>query len=140
MIMKTLLHTLGTLLFMVLFTSSCENRQKSMPDKQFVADMIIYGVTSSAVIGELARNFYHRLYLHYQDSTARSCLLNVKVLTTKDTIRVPSGGNYHVWARTTDWAPGNWSPPGQFNIWMEGRNSPKPWGTLVDGAGTMPGR
>ena len=23
-------------------------------------------------------------------------------------IQVPSSGTYHVWARTTDWAPGNW--------------------------------
>jgi FAD dependent oxidoreductase len=36
------------------------------------------------------------------------------------TILIPSSGNYHIWARTTDWAPGNWSPPGQFNILMDG--------------------
>ena len=108
--MKTLLQTVSTLLFMALLTSSCENKQKSVPDKQFAADVIIYGGTSSAVIaavqvakmgkkvilvspdkhlgglsssglgwtdtgnkaviGGLARDFYHRLYLHYQDSTA----------------------------------------------------------------------
>lgn len=25
-------------------------------------------------------------------------------------------GDYHVWARTKNWAPGNWAPPGQFSI------------------------
>ena len=43
-------------------------------------------------------------------------------------IKVPSSGSYHIWARTTDWAPGNWSPPGQFNIWMDGQKLPKTMG------------
>ena len=30
------------------------------------------------------------------------------------TIQVPSGGTYHVWARTTDWAPGKWEAPGRY--------------------------
>ena len=41
-----------------------------MPDKQFAADVIIYGGTSSAMIVGLARDFYHQLYRHYQDSAA----------------------------------------------------------------------
>lgn len=89
---------------------SCQNAGKSTPDTRLVADVIIYGGTSSAVIaavqvaqmgkevilvspdkhlggltssglgwtdtgnkaviGGLARNFYHRLYLHYQEETA----------------------------------------------------------------------
>lgn len=97
-------------LFLLLLSSSCENRQNSASDKQFSADVIIYGgnsaaviaavqvskmgkevilvspdkhlggLTSSglgwtdtgnkAVIGGLARDFYHRLYLHYQDESA----------------------------------------------------------------------
>ena len=44
-------------------------------------------------------------------------------------IQIPSGGNYHVWARTTDWAPGSWSPPD--GIWMVevafSTASPMPW-------------
>ncbi|RLD69213.1 MAG: hypothetical protein DRI98_10820 [Bacteroidetes bacterium] len=43
-------------------------------------------------------------------------------------IQIPSGGNYHVWARTTDWAPGNWSPPGEFNIWLGEEKLPKSMG------------
>ncbi len=102
-----------TYIFALLFfmlTSSCENRQKSASDKQFSADVIVYGGNSSAVIaavqvakmgkevilvspdkhlggltssglgwtdtgnkaviGGLARDFYHRLYLHYQDENS----------------------------------------------------------------------
>ncbi len=102
-----------TYIFALLFfmlTSSCENRQKSAFDKQFSADVIVYGGNSSAVIaavqvakmgkevilvspdkhlggltssglgwtdtgnkaviGGLARDFYHRLYLHYQDENS----------------------------------------------------------------------
>lgn len=97
-------------LILLMLTSSCENRQKSALDKQFWADVIVYGGNSSAVIaavqvakmgkevilvspdkylggltssglgwtdtgnkaviGGLARDFYHRLYLHYQDEDA----------------------------------------------------------------------
>jgi len=39
-----------------------------------------------------------------------------------------SSGSYHVWARTTDWAPGNWSPPGEFNIWLGEEKLPKSMG------------
>jgi len=43
-------------------------------------------------------------------------------------IDVPSSGSYHVWARTTDWAPGDWSPPGEFNIWFGEEKLPKSMG------------
>ncbi len=39
------------------------------------------------------------------------------------TVEFPSAGTYHVWARTTDWAPGHWDPPGRFNGWRKaGKN------------------
>jgi len=44
------------------------------------------------------------------------------------TVEIPASGSYHVWARTTDWAPGSWSPPGQFNIWLGEEQLPKPMG------------
>jgi len=50
------------------------------------------------------------------------------VKNASTTIHMPSGGSYHVWARTTDWAPGNWSPPGQFNIWLGEEQLPKTMG------------
>jgi len=37
-------------LFLVLSFSSCENSQKSASDKQFSADVIVYGGNSAAVI------------------------------------------------------------------------------------------
>jgi hypothetical protein len=46
------------------------------------------------------------------------------------TIQVPSGGTYHVWARTTDWAPGNWKAPGRFNIWVDGKKLEETMGTF----------
>lgn len=44
------------------------------------------------------------------------------------TIELPGSGTYHVWARTRDWVPGNWSPPGQFNIWLDNRQLPETMG------------
>jgi len=107
---KTLLSNCFFVLLLFLLTSSCENRQKLASDKQFSADVIIYGGNSSAVIaavqvvkmgkevilvspdkhlggltssglgwtdtgnkaviGGLSRDFYHRLYLHYQSDSA----------------------------------------------------------------------
>jgi hypothetical protein len=101
---------LSMLVLLLLLSSSCENSQKSASDKQFSADVIVYGGNSAAVtaavqvakmgrkvimvspdkhlggltasglgwtdtgnkavIGGLARDFYHRLYLHYQEDSA----------------------------------------------------------------------
>ena len=108
--LKKLVPNILLVLPLILLTSSCENRQKTGEDKQFSADVIIYGGNSSAVIaavqvakmgkevilvspdkhlgglsssglgwtdtgnkaviGGLARDFYHRLYLHYQEDSA----------------------------------------------------------------------
>jgi len=35
-------------------------------------------------------------------------------------IKLPQSGTYHVWARTKNWVPGNWEPPGQFRINVDG--------------------
>ncbi|MDF1576154.1 MAG: FAD-dependent oxidoreductase [Bacteroidales bacterium] len=107
---KTFLSNSVLVLLLLLLINSCENRQKSAVDKQYSADVIIYGGNSSAVIaavqtakmgrkvilvspdkhlgglsasglgwtdtgnkaviGGLARDFYHRLYLHYQQDSA----------------------------------------------------------------------
>lgn len=37
-------------------------------------------------------------------------------------IKLPKKGNYHVWARTKNWVPGNWEAPGQFKISVNGRD------------------
>jgi hypothetical protein len=44
------------------------------------------------------------------------------------TIQVPRSGTYHVWARTTDWAPGNWQSPGRFNLLLDGEKLDKTMG------------
>jgi hypothetical protein len=57
--------------------------------------------------------------------------MGLPVENARTTIEVPSNGTYHVWARTTDWVPGPWSPPGQFNIHLGGRLLPKTMGHYV---------
>jgi hypothetical protein len=54
--------------------------------------------------------------------------MGVPVENASATLEFPSGGSYHVWARTTDWAPGNWDPPGQFNIIVGEKKLPKTMG------------
>lgn len=43
----------------------------------------------------------------------------VKNASTK--VVLPSKGKYHLWARTKNWAPGNWDAPGQFKIAVNGQ-------------------
>ncbi len=35
--------------------------------------------------------------------------------------KLETSGVYHVWARTRDWAPGNWEAPGRFKIHVNGQ-------------------
>lgn len=35
-------------------------------------------------------------------------------------IKLPANAKYHVWARTKNWAPGDWQPPGQFKLSVNG--------------------
>ena len=46
--------------------------------------------------------------------------LGVPVPDATTRASVPSAGQYHIWARTRDWAPGDWEPPGQFRIEING--------------------
>ena len=43
--------------------------------------------------------------------------------------RVPSGGKYYVWARTRNWAPGNWDAPGRFRLIINGKELKTDLGT-----------
>lgn len=45
------------------------------------------------------------------------------------TIAVPRKGNYHVWARTRNWVPGNWEAPGRFLIVINGTDLAATLGT-----------
>ena len=50
------------------------------------------------------------------------------VQNASTTLEVPSSGTYHVWARTMDWAPGDWDAPGRFRIWLNGKELEKTMG------------
>jgi hypothetical protein len=52
------------------------------------------------------------------------------VRNASTTIQVPSSNTYHVWARTTNWAPGNWEAPGRFHIWLNGKMLEKTMGNF----------
>ncbi len=39
-------------------------------------------------------------------------------------VEIEQPGTYHVWARTKNWAPGNWAPPGQFLLKVNGEALP----------------
>jgi hypothetical protein len=54
--------------------------------------------------------------------------LGVPVENASTTLDFPSGGTYHVWARTTDWVPGPWDPPGRFHILVDGDTLPETMG------------
>jgi len=34
-------------------------------------------------------------------------------------IDISESGNYHLWVRTLNWAPGPWEAPGQFTLWID---------------------
>ncbi|HOO99512.1 MAG TPA: FAD-dependent oxidoreductase [Bacteroidales bacterium] len=42
--------------------------------------------------------------------------LGKPVKDSETRIILPASGRYHVWARTMDWAPGEWDSPGRFRI------------------------
>jgi len=54
--------------------------------------------------------------------------MGIPVENASTTVQVPSSGTYHVWARTTDWVPGGWPAPGQFNILLGGKLLPETMG------------
>jgi hypothetical protein len=55
--------------------------------------------------------------------------LGEPVRNASTTLQFPASGTYHVWARTMNWAPGNWEAPGRFNIWLGGKQLEKTMGT-----------
>jgi len=36
-------------------------------------------------------------------------------------VNIPAPGKYHVWARTMNWAPGEWDAPGRFRLTFDGK-------------------
>lgn len=54
--------------------------------------------------------------------------MGTPVANAVTTLKMPAIGTYHVWARTKDWVPGKWDPPGQFKILVDGKALPKTLG------------
>jgi len=46
--------------------------------------------------------------------------LGKPVADAETKISVPAAGRYHMWARTMNWAPGEWEAPGRFKIGING--------------------
>ncbi len=63
------------------------------------------------------------LMAHGMGTPVANAETNFKALNT---------GEYHVWARSKNWAPGDWSAPGQFQIAINGK-------TMPDTLGLSPG-
>jgi hypothetical protein len=47
--------------------------------------------------------------------------LGTPVAPASTTVTFPSAGKYHVWARTRNWAVGDWDAPGRFKISVNGK-------------------
>jgi hypothetical protein len=47
--------------------------------------------------------------------------MGVPVPDASTQIIIPKDGNYHVWARTKNWVPGNWEAPGRFYVSIDGK-------------------
>jgi hypothetical protein len=55
--------------------------------------------------------------------------LGEPVANAKTELTVPVKGKYYVWARTKNWAPGEWDAPGRFQLIINGRVMKKVLGT-----------
>lgn len=51
------------------------------------------------------------------------------VKNASTSMHINEAGEYHVWARTKNWVPGNWNPPGRFKIQINGDVLEKVLGT-----------
>ncbi len=47
--------------------------------------------------------------------------MGVPVDNASTQINIPKNAKYHVWARTKNWAPGNWEAPGRFYVSIDGK-------------------
>ncbi len=52
-----------------------------------------------------------------------------RVENASTSVHFENTGEYHVWARTKNWVPGSWDPPGMFKIMINGRELEKTLGT-----------
>lgn len=47
--------------------------------------------------------------------------MGIPVADASTQINIPKNAKYHVWARTKNWAPGNWEAPGRFYVSIDGK-------------------
>ncbi|MEO9511855.1 MAG: FAD-dependent oxidoreductase [Flavobacteriaceae bacterium] len=58
--------------------------------------------------------------------------MGIPVADAKTKVTFTEKGEYHVWARTKNWVPGNWEAPGQFKIAINGTYLKTVLGTAPD--------
>lgn len=58
--------------------------------------------------------------------------MGIPVADASSTFQLEEKGNYHIWVRTKNWAPGNWDAPGVFQLAVNGK-------LLTDTLGVNPG-
>lgn len=58
--------------------------------------------------------------------------LGVPVKSARTSLTVSVPGKYYVWARTRNWAPGNWDAPGRFRISVNGKVLKETLGTTPE--------
>lgn len=47
--------------------------------------------------------------------------MGVPVANAKTKLKVENKGEFHIWARTRNWVPGNWEAPGRFKVIVDGQ-------------------
>ncbi|OIP84386.1 MAG: hypothetical protein AUK44_02705 [Porphyromonadaceae bacterium CG2_30_38_12] len=47
--------------------------------------------------------------------------MGIPVADASTQISIQKAGKYHIWARTKNWAPGNWEAPGRFYLSVDGK-------------------
>jgi len=58
--------------------------------------------------------------------------LGIPVKNARTEFRIPGKGRYHIWVRTKNWAPGDWSAPGRFMLSVNGNEMGEILGTGGD--------
>ncbi len=56
--------------------------------------------------------------------------LGTPVDNAASTVTFPRRGKYHLWVRTKNWVPGDWSAPGRFQVLINGRAVDMVFGTI----------
>lgn len=66
--------------------------------------------------------------------------IGTPVQDAKTTFEIKKNGNYHIWVRTKNWAPGNWEAPGKFQLIVDNKILVQILGTEEDWGWQYAGR